>query len=177
MNPREQGQDLECVVHRAAWRSTERGNPDALQTVVPAGLAPVEQAMLLIEQPVSFQEMFQSVEQDDEETVGTAEVLGILRRPQFAQGFTSNMVADMLNIGDLPGDDSWCSKVKTGLEQTSGKLLPVISSTTVAWRLKAIVDAPVQVGDKVLVLQWTPHHEGGMFAVDEVVVKKDDVPF
>jgi hypothetical protein len=33
-------------------------------------------------------------------------------------------------------------ELKAALEQASGKLLPVLTATTVAWRLKALANAP-----------------------------------
>jgi hypothetical protein len=41
----------------------------------------------------------------------------------------------------------------------------VVTGTTVSWRLKAVKDAPVVVGDKVMVLRYTPDDHGGVYQV------------
>jgi len=68
---------------------------------------------------------------------------------------------------DLPGIED---QFKAALEQAAGKLLPIITSTTVTWRLKALIDAPVLVGKHVLVLRYAPDEakNGGFFRVEPV---------
>ena len=53
----------------------------------------------------------------------------------------------------------------SALEAASGKPMRRITATTVAWRLKAIADAPVDVAGEVLVLRYNPDHQGGLFTV------------
>jgi hypothetical protein len=55
---------------------------------------------------------------------------------------------------------------KAALELASGKSLPIISSPAVSWRLKAIKDRPVQVGDQTLVLRFAADkRDGGYFSM------------
>jgi hypothetical protein len=55
------------------------------------------------------------------------------------------------------------------LEAATGQPPPkAYSARTLTWRLKAIVDAPVLINGKLMELQFTPHHDGGLFAVREI---------
>jgi hypothetical protein len=135
--------------------------------------ARVERVMRLVERPVSFQAMFEKVETDDEETIGAAEVLSILRAQFPPHGATSAVIADQLRmLGDFL-DDPWRERLRTGLEQLTGKMMPVVSATTVTLRLKTLVDAPVRVGAETLVLRYQSHHEGGGFKVEVIGVQAE----
>jgi hypothetical protein len=59
---------------------------------------------------------------------------------------------------------------RDALEHAAGKPLKIISSTTVAWRLKALTDAPVRIRDRVFALKYKPDvgGHGGTFAVGPV---------
>lgn len=48
--------------------------------------------------------------------------------------------------------------------------VPIITPTTINWRLKAITDAPVRVGDTVFTLHYAPDKSknGGSFILSEV---------
>jgi hypothetical protein len=52
------------------------------------------------------------------------------------------------------------------LELASGKALKVISATSVNWKLKALVDAPVQIASDLLTLRYKADDRGGRFVVD-----------
>jgi hypothetical protein len=56
---------------------------------------------------------------------------------------------------------------RSALEHAAGKALKVVTSTTVAWRLKGLVEAPVQVSNQVLVLRHVSdaNRHGGWFSV------------
>jgi hypothetical protein len=59
---------------------------------------------------------------------------------------------------------------RAALEQASGKPLLLITPTSVSWRLKALVDAPVLVGERVLALRYAADKtkNGGFFRVEPV---------
>jgi hypothetical protein len=70
-------------------------------------------------------------------------------------------------VGDAREDSI---NFKAALELATGKLIPVVTATVITWRLKALVDAPVQVGDRVLVLRYTAERgHGGTFSVSSLV--------
>jgi len=111
---------------------------------------------------ISFRDLFLAGDTDDEQSAGLAVVLDVLRR-RWPDGFKS---ADVSGYAGL-ADDSAVA-FKAALEQASGSLLKTVSSPTVAWRLKGLVDAPVVSGDKTLVLRRMAGHEGAQFVVREI---------
>jgi hypothetical protein len=131
----------------------------------------IEHAAAISGEKVSFRRLFLTNDEEDEEKVGLAEVLDILEQ-QWPKGFKAADVAKalhVLNADGVPQHEKWRDDLKTGLEQASGKLLNQISATTISWRLKAMVDAPVQVGKDVLVLRLQPdHYQGARFNVVDV---------
>ena len=61
------------------------------------------------------------------------------------------------------------SNFKAALEQATGKSVQTVTATVITWRLKALVDAPVQVGDRVLVLRYAAERgHGGTFSVSSL---------
>ena len=54
--------------------------------------------------------------------------------------------------------------------QASGKAIKVVTATTITWRLKALLDAPVQLEGGVFVLRYLADHNLGTFTVREVAV-------
>jgi hypothetical protein len=113
----------------------------------------------------SFSKHFQSGEAEEEQSSSLATVLDTLRTTQTAE-FKASDVATF--AGSAVSEDSF--EFKAALEAASGKPLPIITATTVAWRLKAIADAPVLVGGKLLVLRYSKDggKHGGTFAVETV---------
>jgi hypothetical protein len=109
--------------------------------------------------PIRFMELFLAGEADDEQSAGLATVLDVLRR-RWPNGFKS---ADVANYAG--GTEEAAIAFKAAIEQASGKVLKVISSPTIAWRLKSLIDAPIIVGDTTLVLRRAPGHEGAEFTV------------
>jgi hypothetical protein len=59
---------------------------------------------------------------------------------------------------------------KAALEQASGKPMPIITPTTITWRLKALKDAPVLIEGATLALRYVPDRtkNGGTFIVRDV---------
>jgi len=112
--------------------------------------------------PINFRDLFLAGDADDEQSVGLAVVLDVLRR-RWPDGFKA---ADVAGYAALAEEGSIA--FKSALEQASGSFLKTVSSPTIAWRLKGIVDAPVVVDDKMLVLRRMAGHEGAHFVVQEI---------
>jgi hypothetical protein len=112
--------------------------------------------------PLSFRDLFLAGDADNEQSAGLAVVLNVLRR-RWPEGFKSADVADYAGLAE-----DGAIAFKAALEQASGRFLNTVSSPTVAWCLKGLVDAPVVVGDKTLVLSCMPSHEGAQFVVREI---------
>ncbi len=111
---------------------------------------------------VSFKTLFLSGEADEEQTSSLATVLDVIgtRWPYGCKA------ADVAAYASAPEVDAIA--FKGALELASGKLLPILTPTAITWRLKALVDAPVLVGDAVSALRYTPDHHGGTFTVRAV---------
>ena len=86
-------------------------------------------------------------------------MLSVLRR-RWPQNFQASEVSAYAGQAE-----DTAIAFRSALEHAAGKALRIISATTVAWRLKALADAPVQIGNEVLVLKYKPDHEGGSFSV------------
>ena len=112
--------------------------------------------------PIRFADLFLGGEADEEQSAGLATVLDVLRR-KWPNGFKSADVASYAGEAE-----EGAIAFRAALEQASGKVLKVISSPAIAWRLKALSDAPVVVGDTTLVLRRAPDHEGTEFTVREI---------
>ena len=97
---------------------------------------------------ISFKEMFLAGEKDEEQTSSLATVLDLLKN-KWLYGFKASDVSSYAGQADMGAIE-----FKAALEQASGKMLPIITPTAVSWRLKALVDAPVLVGERVLVLRY-----------------------
>jgi hypothetical protein len=112
--------------------------------------------------PIRFADLFLAGEADEEQSAGLATVLDILRR-RWPNGFKSADVASYAGEAE-----EGAIAFRAALEQASGKVLKIISSPRIAWRLKGLIDAPVIVGDVTLVLLRAAGHEGAEFTVREI---------
>jgi hypothetical protein len=112
-------------------------------------------------------------EADDEQTDGLATVLSTLRE-KWPKGFKASDVSSFLKgvdtSGDFEDDDQNDTEFKEALEQASGKLIRVVSAKVLNWRLRAIVDDPVDVEGGTLVLRYTADTggHGGQFRVEKI---------
>lgn len=111
---------------------------------------------------ISFSKMLLEAEADEEQTTSIALVLDTMRK-EWPGGCKA---ADVANFTGAATEAAIA--FKAALEAASGKLLPIVTATTVAWRLKSLKDAPVKVGDDLLVLRYTADHHGGAFRVDKI---------
>jgi hypothetical protein len=109
--------------------------------------------------PISILDQFLAGEAEDEKTAGLITVLDMMRTkwPTFATA------ADVASYCAQMNEEAIAFKV--AIEQASLNVLKVITAHTLTWRLKAITDAPVFVGNDVLVLRYQKGHEGGVFRV------------
>ncbi len=108
---------------------------------------------------ISFRKLFLDGEADEEQSASLATVLETLRE----KWPTSFKAADAAYYAG--GADDKAIAFKGALEVATGKALPSVSSVSVAWRLKSLADAPVNVEGRVLVLRYMPDHNTGAFAV------------
>jgi hypothetical protein len=108
---------------------------------------------------VSFKTMFLDSEADEEQTSALVTVLETLHR-KWPVSFQAREVATYAGEAEESA-----IAFKDALQLAAGKAIKIISATTIAWRLKALADAPVRVDDKVLVLTYEAHHHGGMFKI------------
>jgi hypothetical protein len=108
---------------------------------------------------VHFKTMFLDSEADEEQTSALVTVLETLHR-QWPYGFQAREVATYASQAE-----EGAIAFKDALELAAGKAIKIVSSTTIAWRLKALVDAPARIGDKIVALSYNPHHQSGMFKV------------
>ncbi len=109
--------------------------------------------------PVRFRDIFAASEVDDEQTTSLATVLDVCRR-EWPAGFST---ADLANF--LSRLDPAAEALKTALEMAASKSIKIVSAPVLAWRLKAIADAPCDVGGVIMALRRTPGHEGDVYAV------------
>ena len=110
---------------------------------------------------ISFRTLFLAGEADEEQSSSLATVLDVLRT-RWANGCEAKEVAAYAGLAD-EGSIAF----RAALELASGKVLKIVTATTVNWKLKALMDAPVQVGDRILTLKYTPGDHGGTFTVAE----------
>jgi hypothetical protein len=111
---------------------------------------------------ISFRRMFLGSEADEEQSSSLASVIEVFRT-RWRQGCMARDVATYAGLAE-----EGAIEFKSALEQASGKAIKVVSATVITWRLKAVVDAPVQMADGVFVLRYQPDNLGGSFVVKKV---------
>ncbi len=111
--------------------------------------------------PISFKDLFLAGEAEDEQTNSLVTVVEVIRQ-HWPAGATSQEIAAYAGAAD---DGSVA--FKGALEAASGKAIKVTTPTVIAWRLKALVEAPVKVGGKTLTLHYRAHHQANVFKVRE----------
>jgi hypothetical protein len=104
--------------------------------------------------------MLEAMEADEEQSSALATVLDALNT-RWPGGFKATEL-----VGFVGGANEQAINFKAALEQAAGKPLPIITATAITWRLKALIDAPVRVGDHVLALRYAAERgHGGTFVV------------
>lgn len=132
-----------------------------------AGLLVEEAEAFVVDAPrsapparISFREMFNAFEAEEEQSSALATVLDVLHS-KWPHGFKASDLASFMGAADETAID-----FKASLELAAGNPMLVVTATVITWRLKALVEAPVRVGEGVLVLQYAPYRgHGGMFFV------------
>lgn len=117
-------------------------------------------------EPVSFQNLFRLGEDTDQEASSLATVLSMLRGRYSSGEFTASQVNSTLADGTAEAID-----LKACLEDaTGGKQIMVMTPTAIAWRLKAIAEAPVAIDGSVFALRYVPdkNKNGGKFSVQAI---------
>jgi hypothetical protein len=112
---------------------------------------------------VSFKSKFLDSEADEEQTSALTTVIETLHHKYQDDNFQASEVATYAGKAE-----DYAIAFKDALERAAGKPIKIISSTTVSWRLKALVGAPVKLGSKILVLKYNAEHQGGNFRVETV---------
>jgi hypothetical protein len=114
--------------------------------------------------PISFRNLFLAGEADEEQTSSLATVLDILLH-KWPNGCKASDVAMLAGSATEEAIE-----FKAALEQASGKPLPAITATTITWRLKALTDAPVLIGESTFALRYAPdgNKHGATFVVKRV---------
>jgi hypothetical protein len=108
---------------------------------------------------VRFKTMFLAGEADEEQTSSLAIVLRVLRE-KWRNGCLARDVAAFAGVATEEAIE-----FKVALEQASGRAIKVVTAVVITWRLKALIEAPVQIADHVFVLQYQPDNLGGRFVV------------
>jgi hypothetical protein len=111
---------------------------------------------------ISFKKLFLVGESEEEQSSSLATVLDLIRTkwPYGCQAAALAAYAGEAAEGAI--------EFKASLEAASGKAIKVVTPRVITWVLKALIDAPVQVGDAVLALRYSPANQGGTFAVRQV---------
>lgn len=140
-----------AVEHAAKLHATEAADRIAALVDDPSDCPPRE---------ISFRKLFLNAEAEEEQTSTLATVLNTMRS-RWPNGFKA---ADVAAFAGMASDDA--IEFKAALEQASGKPLPIITPTTINWRLKALTDAPVFLDGTAFVLRYVPDagKNGGAFA-------------
>jgi hypothetical protein len=115
---------------------------------------------------ISFEKLFLSGESEEEQSGGLAAVIDVLGT-KWPYGCRA------VDIAVYAGQNTpEAEEFRSNLEAAGGKPMKTVTARTVTWVLKAMVDAPVRVGDDVMVLRYrsTGSHHSGTF----VVQKMDD---
>jgi hypothetical protein len=101
---------------------------------------------------VSFKNLLIAGEEGDEDNAGLASLLAMLRDKWGEFAFEGGELAGYLEPENGPPSPA-AREMLASLERASGggPLRPV-SASAVSWRLKKLVNAPVQIGDQTFVL-------------------------
>ena len=111
---------------------------------------------------ISFRRLFLLGEAEEEQSSALATVLEVIRA-KWPQGCRAREVAAHAGAAE-----EGAIEFKAALEQASGKAIKVVTATTITWRLKALLDAPVALDGGILVLRYLPDHDAGTFVVKEI---------
>jgi hypothetical protein len=108
--------------------------------------------------------MFLAGEADDEESSSLVTVLDVIM-DKWPYGAKSSDIAGYAS--EMGGSGA---AFRAAIELASGKGMPTVTATSVTWRLKALVDAPVSIGGKVFCLRYLPDRtkSGGTFGVKPI---------
>ena len=107
--------------------------------------------------PPRFRSLFLAGEEDEEQTYSLSTVIDVLyRRYPNSELFQASEIAA---YAGLANEES--IGFKAALEIACGKPIKIISAPVINWRLQAVVDAPVTIDEKLLVLQYLKPDKSG----------------
>jgi hypothetical protein len=139
------------AIEHAAKQHTELAVREPMWMAVEPPACPAE--------TISFRTMFLTGESDEEQTSGLATVLEVLQT-RWPGGCQASEVAAYAALADESA-----IAFRASLEQAAGKAIKVVTAPVITWRLKSLVDAPVQIGGQTLKLIYLPDHQSGTFIV------------
>src|SRR5262249_27852033 len=111
---------------------------------------------------ISFRRLFLLGDAEEEQSSALATVIEVIRS-RWPHGCMAREVAAYAGAAE-----EGSIEFKAALEQASGKAIKVVTATTVTWRLKALLDAPVALDGGIFVLRYLPDHDAGTFVVGEI---------
>jgi hypothetical protein len=111
---------------------------------------------------IAFRKLFLDGEADEEQTSS----LGIVLRVLHTEWPSGCQARDIAAYAGRAEEDA--IEFKAALEQASGKAIKVVTATIITWRLKALIDAPVQIDDAVVALRYLTDDHGGTFTVKTI---------
>jgi hypothetical protein len=111
---------------------------------------------------ISFRRLFLLGEVEEEQSSALATVLEVIHT-KWPYGCRAREVAAYAGAAE-----EGAIEFKAALEQASGKAIKVVTATTITWKLKAQLDAPVALDGGILVLRYLPDHDAGTFVVSEI---------
>jgi hypothetical protein len=114
--------------------------------------------------------MFLVGEEADEENAGLAALLGMLRAKWGESSFKASEVSEYLESDSGVPPSQGAREMLAVIERATGnKPLRPVTPSSVSWRLKDLVNAPVRVGDETLVLRCEPaRNKGNSYCVKVV---------
>jgi hypothetical protein len=110
-------------------------------------------------QSVDFASLFASVEREDEDTAGMAEVLEILHTTWTGKPFQAADLVDLI-LKPMEGEDGKAAILRAYFETPSRRGPGAITAKSVGKRLSAMLGAPIWAEDKTLKLlrEGEPKH-------------------
>ncbi len=148
-------------------RTGDRNVPTRFKTWMFLIGTAIESAAASLAETIDFQALFTAVEADDEDGVGLAEVLDLMRK-RWPKELDAAKVAGFINDHAIH-DDAEAATFRSFLDST-GKG-GVLSVKIVGRRLAAVCDAPVMVGDVMMTLRKVPS-TGAKLGARYVVVSR-----
>ena len=127
---------------------------------------------------ISFKAMFVEAESVDEQAMGMAALLTMLRNRWPESPFSSRALARLIDPDANPSENSldpplsaedrqWGRRLQLVLERAARQTMKSpIKAGTVSWALKKLQDNPTMTDAGTMTLKYTPDHEGATCRVE-----------